>query len=298
MEGISQNDFYFVAFGKTRGGYYDLLGLPANASQAEAKKREGEYRNELDRVGKSAKGKYHEQFVKKEITDQEFKKFKEEIDKEYNNALSRLNKLKEELTAKLAASRGGGISGPDWFPMYKMIKDPSDVQELVFQNHPMKQQTPDTGRAGYVGNVESNNIDENHHLFGRIIELTERRNLLMLRRIDDFVGKSDKFPTLKNWHVILVNMSNAYAELYGGILTSSVVSETVTGSLPQDKDTAYTVLFPGLNQPHSLQLEHLEEQEIEDYSKTPERKGDVPSFEELLRRELLKLLLAGKFPTI
>jgi F0F1-type ATP synthase epsilon subunit len=43
------SDFYFVPFGKERGGYLDLLGLPPNASEAEVATRGVEHRKQADK---------------------------------------------------------------------------------------------------------------------------------------------------------------------------------------------------------------------------------------------------------
>lgn len=381
-------DYYFVSLGKVKGGYHELLGLSISATDVDARKAEGKYKNNLEADFKGKRKILKEQLNNKEITYEEFESKLKVIETNNTTDLANLNKLKEEFTAKIAAQRlQGGFSDdqPEWLLMYKSILDFLDFKQLIFQSIPLNANKNEhilletqfgyhelLGLSKAATEVDTRKAEENYKKylefnfrgkqkilkeqlnnkeitteefriklkknktnytddlrnlyklrnefvdriaalrtissikqitisiqdyikkkpktllgdksFQYILELIDQCKFLVLRTNDNFIEKSNPLFAWDSWKLKINKWALYYKEHPSHVKLGFEYSQ----GLIKEK-----ILFPNLNRPFSIQLRELKEQEIADYSKTPERSGDVLPFEEIMAK-FLKLIVDEK----
>jgi hypothetical protein len=137
-----KDDYYFVAFGREKGGYFDILNLPPDASEEEANEEDRKHRVKLDKDFKTARKEYKNQLEKKEITQEEFDAKVKIIKEEKDQKESELNRLLEIYNAEISRIRkmeneGKSFENLTWHNMYKIGHGNPGIKSLAERNSPL-----------------------------------------------------------------------------------------------------------------------------------------------------------------
>lgn len=131
----SNENYYFVPMGREKGGYLDMLGLPPNATEVQAGQKEAQYLKEAKKEFKARRKAADEKLKAGEITREQFDAQVLEYEKEKDEKLKKLNKLKESFKAAQAqrrklASEGVQDDAAVWEDGYA-LGDPREALALL-----------------------------------------------------------------------------------------------------------------------------------------------------------------------
>jgi hypothetical protein len=101
----SQDEYYFVPLGRERGGFLDILGLPANADVAAIAAKENEHRRQIKKDAVEQRAKWKKKQQAGEITPQELENKYAEIKTETTNRETECNDLKRKFEVLQAERR-------------------------------------------------------------------------------------------------------------------------------------------------------------------------------------------------
>ncbi|MGZ8993692.1 MAG: hypothetical protein ACXW16_06720, partial [Burkholderiaceae bacterium] len=91
--GKPSDEYYFVALGRERGGFLDVLGLPPDTDETQIGRREAEYRLQILSDEKKQRKPWREKLQAKEITQEEFDAKAAEIKAEKDRREREFNEL-------------------------------------------------------------------------------------------------------------------------------------------------------------------------------------------------------------
>lgn len=281
-----------------------MLGLSVDLTSVNtATLTEADYAKELDRDFKGVRKSLKQKLADEVITQEQFEVEKDENQKQYDADLAHLNKLKNEWNDNESWKRELEKSQMDnefhaWTPMYKPIPDIKSLKHQVIQARPLNHISEEESMASNATATSNAMLTELRvvkaenrkagidDLFFHTLECVDKakRNLLLMN--DELFEQTEPAFSLDSWSQEMEEWLHAYTRLYA----DNKFGFRHTSALDRREETP--AVFKEMIRPTSLQIKELDDQEIEDYSKAPERVGDI-SIQEILRKKLLEILFQG-----
>lgn len=151
MSGETENEtnFFFVPFGRERGGYLDLLGLSPDADAVSAAAAESQYRRQLDIDFRTERKARREQKDQQQITSEEFDAQVKQLEGVKTRRLAELSELKQKYETVATARRGQQTEGRryadvSWMTMYQRLSGDGDKKLSAARLYPLPEFEPDS----------------------------------------------------------------------------------------------------------------------------------------------------------
>ena len=134
--GDASLEVYLVPFGREPRGYLDLLGLPPDATNVEAAKREGEYRKDLERELKERRKELRDAHKKGDLSQQELDERTEQLEATRTARLTELGALKAKYDAIVSERRkltnaGRKDDNVVWLEMYGSFAQDAEIWDFL-----------------------------------------------------------------------------------------------------------------------------------------------------------------------
>ena len=142
------SNYYFAPLGRQPGGYLDFLGLPPNASEAEARVALRARRRQSREEFVAERTTFRERKEAGEITEEQFKAAVAELETKKNDKLCKLNELTEELNRVLAELRiraraGFTADNEAWLQIYIAFDENRErTWDLLLRHRPVGEVEP------------------------------------------------------------------------------------------------------------------------------------------------------------
>lgn len=256
-----------------------MLGLSITATQADGRKAAKLYKDKLNATSDADVILINEQLEKGDITKEQSQNQLNAIKKKKTHELAYLNKLKKEFDSRFSRKRKLATDGKTdedatWMPMYKTISEISSLKLLILRTRPLS-----TDVTTHQKNSEE--------LFSETLQLIDRYRLKLSTLNDQLFEDSRQADSMDFWELELQKILPKYRTLNNINRFEFLLYQHTPG---RDKTPD---LFEEMNKPYTIQIKELDEKEMDDFAKTPDRKGDIQDTE-ALRRELLKLILESQ----